>query len=273
MTQKEITNPKFSLHGRTIAVIGAAAGIGEAVAVACAECGGNVICADLNAEGLGKVAAEIARRGAECGTHPLDICDEKGVGEFLSDVDDRFGLDAVVATPALNIRQPITAYSSEEVDRILNVNLKGGFYVLNFAGKLMSARGRGSIVLFSSIRGKVVEAGQGIYAATKGAIEQLVRASSAELGPSGVRVNALAPGIVDTPLTQQIRTNPAWNEAYASHSVFNRWATPEEIAWPTVFLLTDAAAFITGSVLYVDGGWTAIDGRFNPPDMGTSDGN
>ena len=80
-------------------------------------------------------------------------------------------------------------------------------------------------------------------------------------------VNALAPGIVDTPLTRQIRSNPEWNEAYADHSVFKRWATPEDIAWPTVFLLTDAAGFITGSVLYVDGGWTAIDGRFDPPGM------
>ncbi|AWT60509.1 MAG: Cyclopentanol dehydrogenase [Candidatus Moanabacter tarae] len=270
MRKKETTNTKFSLQNRTIAVIGAASGIGEAVAIACAECGGNVIIADLDNEGLFRVAAEISSSEGECESHDLDICDENGVGEFLRDIDSRFGLDAVVATPALNIRQPITAYSSAEVDRIIDVNLKGGFYVLNIAGNLMSNRGKGSIVLFSSIRGKVVEAGQGIYAATKGAIEQLVRASSAELGPSGVRVNALAPGIVTTPLTQQIQSNPDWHKAYASHSVFNRWATPEEIAWPTVFLLSEAASFITGSVLYVDGGWTAIDGRFNPPSMETS---
>ncbi len=261
-------NLKFSLQDRTVAVIGAAAGIGEAVALACAESGGNVICADIDAVGVRKVAEQISGRGAKSEGHTLDIRDGRRVDEFLNDIDGRFGLDAVVATPALNVRQPITAYTSEEVDRILDVNLKGGFYILNIAGKLMTARGRGSIVLFSSIRGKVVEPGQGIYAATKGAIEQLVRAAAAELGPSGVRVNALAPGIVDTPLTRQIRSNPEWSDAYSAHSVFNRWGTPEEIAWPTVFLLTDAAAFITGSVLYVDGGWTAIDGRFNPPGMG-----
>jgi len=90
---------------------------------------------------------------------------------------------------------------------------------------------------------------------------------AAELGPSGVRVNAVAPGVVDTPLTAPIRSNPDWYGAYAAKSVFKRWARAEEMVGPTVFLLSDAASYVTGSVLFADGGWTAADGRFEPPGM------
>jgi NAD(P)-dependent dehydrogenase (short-subunit alcohol dehydrogenase family) len=131
----------------------------------------------------------------------------------------------------------------------------------------MAARGRGSIVLFSSIRSLVVEPGQGVYAATKAGIVQLARAAAAELGPAGVRVNVVAPGVVDTPLTAPIKSNPDWYGAYAARSILGRWAKPAEMAGPTVFLASDAASYVTGSVLFVDGGWTAVDGRFKPPGM------
>jgi NAD(P)-dependent dehydrogenase (short-subunit alcohol dehydrogenase family) len=113
----------------------------------------------------------------------------------------------------------------------------------------------------------VVEPGQGVYAATKAGINQMVRTLAAELGPRGVRVNAIAPGVVATPLTAPIRNHPEWREAYANKSVLGRWAEPEEMAGPAIFLASDAASYVTGSVLFVDGGWTAADGRFQPPGM------
>jgi NAD(P)-dependent dehydrogenase (short-subunit alcohol dehydrogenase family) len=122
-------------------------------------------------------------------------------------------------------------------------------------------------VLVSSIRSLVVEPGQAVYAMTKAGIVQLARTGASELGAKGVRVNALAPGVVDTPLTAPIKANPDWYSAYSDKSILKRWASPEEMAWPTVFLLSDAASYMTGSVLFVDGGWTAQDGRFQPPGM------
>ena len=113
---------------------------------------------------------------------------------------------------------------------MLDVNLKGSFHVLQAAGRVMSKQGRGSIVVFSSIRSLVVEPGQAVYAATKAGIVQVVRTLACELGSSGVRVNAVAPGVVETPLTAPIRDKPEWYRAYAEKSVFGRWARPDEMA-------------------------------------------
>lgn len=256
----------FRLDGRVAAVVGAASGIGEAVALACARQGARVACLDVNAAGAEAVAQRIAGQGGEGEAGPLDIRDGEAVRTTLESLRDRHGrLDVTVCTPSINPRKSVLTYTDEEVERVLALNLKGSLNVLREAGRIMAARGRGSIVLFSSIRSQVVEPGQSVYAATKAGIVQLVKVAAVEFGGSGVRVNAVAPGVVETPLTAPIQAQPAWYAAYAERNALGRWARPEEIAEPTVFLCSDAASYVTGSVLFVDAGWTAIDGRFQPP--------
>jgi NAD(P)-dependent dehydrogenase (short-subunit alcohol dehydrogenase family) len=176
-------------------------------------------------------------------------------------------LDAVICTPSINVRKKILDYADDDVDRVLTLNLKGTFNVLRAAGRIMTADRRGSIVLFSSIRSQVVEPGQSVYAATKAGILQMARAAAAEFGPYGVRVNAVAPGVIETPLTAPIKSDQAWYNAYADKSVFKRWGQPEEMVGPTLFLVSDAASYVTGTLLVADGGWLAADGRFTPPGM------
>jgi NAD(P)-dependent dehydrogenase (short-subunit alcohol dehydrogenase family) len=260
-----MTSGPFRLDGRVAAVIGAGSGIGEAVAKACAAQGARVACLDVEP---GK--AEAVARGIGSGAEAIavDIRYGAAVESCLTGIHSRLGrLDALVCTPSINVRKTLLQYSEEEFEKVVAINLRGSFNVLRTAGRIMSEAGSGSIVLVSSIRSVAVEPGQGVYAMTKAGIVQLVRAAASELGQKGVRVNALAPGVVDTPLTAPIKSNPAWYGAYADKSILKRWATPEEMAWPTVFLLSDAASYMTGSVLFVDGGWTAQDGRFQPPGM------
>ncbi len=258
----------FSLENKTAAIIGAGSGIGKAVAIACSAQGASVTCLDINLQMAQKTAQEIQSAGGRAEAAALDVRDFVAVQAALKASCGSDGrLDIVISTPAVNFRKTLAAYREEEFYKVIDLNLKGGLHVLQAAGAIMGAQGGGSILLFSSIRGLVVEPGQGVYAATKAGIVQMVRTAAAELCPSGVRVNAIAPGVVDTPLTQQIKKNKDWNDAYTAKYVFKRWARPEEIAAPAVFLSSDAASYITATVLYVDGGWTAVDGRFDPPGM------
>ena len=252
----------FRLDEKVVAVVGAASGIGEAVAMAAASQGARIVAVDVDDAGCERVCREIESAGGAAEARHLDIRDPAAVASCF---DGMAELHGVVCTPSINVRKRILDYAPEELDRVIDVNLKGSFHVLQAAGRTLAAAGGGSIVVFSSIRSLTVEPGQSVYAATKAGIVQMARTLAAELGESGVRVNAVAPGVVETPLTEPIKAKPDWYRAYAEKNVLKRWARPEEMAWPTVFLLSEAASYVSGAVLFVDGGWTAVDGRFSPP--------
>ncbi len=252
----------FDLTGKHALVVGAGSGIGRAAAAGLADFGASVVCADVNGDAAEATAAHLRERGGVARAAVVDIRDEGQVRDLVA-AGDR--LDVLVSTPSVNVRKPLVEVSVEEFARVVDLNLKGSFLVLREAGKRMAAAGGGSLVLFSSIRSQVVEPGQGVYAATKAGTLQMVRALAAELGPRGVRVNAVAPGVVETPLTAQIKDQPAWYRAYAEKSALGRWAQPDEMVGAVVYLASSASSFVTGSLLLVDGGWTAVDGRFTPP--------
>jgi NAD(P)-dependent dehydrogenase (short-subunit alcohol dehydrogenase family) len=257
-------NRLFDLGGKTAAVIGGGSGIGEAVAIGAAQLGAAVVVLDANEAAARAVATGIPGAAAAA----LDVRDSAAVTAALDTIArDRGRLDIVICTPGINVRKPLLHYTADDFERVVAVNLKGCFNVLQAAGRLMMAQHGGSIVMFSSIRSQVVEPGQSVYAMTKAGIVQLVRGAASEFGPAGVRVNAVAPGVVETPLTAAIKADPAWHSAYANKNALKRWARPHEMVGPTLFLASDAASYVTGSILFADGGWTATDGRFDPPGM------
>ncbi|HZW28177.1 MAG TPA: SDR family oxidoreductase [Trueperaceae bacterium] len=252
----------FDLTGKHALVIGAGSGIGRATVHGLADFGASVTCADLDQAAADAVAAEASQRGAAARGVKADVSSEADVKALIGSMDR---LDVLVCTPSINVRKPLANVTAEEFDRVVGINLRGSFFALREAGARMAAQGQGSMVFFSSIRSQVVEPGQGVYAATKAGTLQMIRAAAAEWGPHGVRANAVAPGVVETPLTKQIKDQPDWYDAYAQKSALGRWAQPSELVGAVVYLASDASSFVTGSLLIVDGGWTAVDGRFTPP--------
>lgn len=252
----------FSLKGKVALVLGAASGIGRASAEAMGALGAHVICADRDGEGVAATAATLKGEGAGGESHVVDAGrsdDIRGLADAIMAKHKR--IDIAVTTPAIHVRKLMCDYTDEEYDRVVDLNLRGTFYFLRAFGKIMSEQRSGSLIASSSVRATTLEPGLAIYGATKAGIVQMVRGLASELGPLGVRVNAIVPSIVETALVTPLKARPEIFNALASHTVFNRWAEPREVGATVAFLASDAASYITGTAMLVDGGWTAIDGK------------
>jgi NAD(P)-dependent dehydrogenase (short-subunit alcohol dehydrogenase family) len=252
----------FRLDGRKSFVLGAGSGIGRESSLALAAHGADVICADRDLEAAKQTAKLIANEGWRAQAYELDVLEPDAVFAAAADHPD---VETLLFTAATNVRKRLLDYTAEEYDRVVNLNVRSSFDLIRAFGANMVRQQKGSIIGFSSVRHLVVEPGQGVYAATKAATVQLLRTAAAEFGPAGVRANAVAPGCVDTPLTDSIKANPEWYNAYATKGALGRWSKPSELTGAVVYLASDASSYVTGTVLYVDGGWTAVDGRFDPP--------
>lgn len=251
----------FDLSGKTAVVLGAASGIGKSSAEALASLGARVICADLAFEGAEATAAIIRGTGGTAEAVACDAARREDVAALAQTAMEKFQtVDIAVTTPGLNIRKTILDYTDEDLDRVITLNVKGTVWFFQAFGRIMTAQKRGSLVACSSVRAVTIEPGLAVYGSTKAAISLLVKGFASEVGRFGVRVNAIAPSIAETALTQPFKQRPDIYNLYAAHTVLNRWSSADEVATAVAFLASDAASYISGSTLFVDGGWTGIDG-------------
>jgi NAD(P)-dependent dehydrogenase (short-subunit alcohol dehydrogenase family) len=251
-------SPTFDLTSRRAVVTGAASGIGRATSLALAEAGADLLLADLDEAGLAAVTREIHDRGRQALPLGIDVGLEPDVRTLAKVAADTFGdVDILVNSAGINVRRPVLEYSADEVERILRVDLVGVLHCCRALGALMVARGRGAIVNVSSILDTVAVPERAIYMAAKGGVRQLTRALAIEWAAAGVRVNAVSPGYCRTPLTAPTLDDPAVRAHVRTRIPMQRVAEPREIAAAIHFLASDAASYVTGTVLYVDGGYTA----------------
>lgn len=246
----------FSCSEKTAVVTGASRGIGRAITLSLTEAGADVVPAARSEDALKTVVGEIEQRGGETLLQPTDVTDETGVRTLFDRVEENLGhVDILVNNAGINPEDALGKPEAIEMagyDRTLDVNLRGAFLCTKVAGEHELA----SVVNVASVGGVVGLPRQHPYVASKHGLVGLTKSMAIDWAPH-TRVNAIAPGYVATELTEEAMENESLRESLLSRTPLERFAEPEEIAAPVVFLASDGSSYITGSCLSADGGWCA----------------
>ena len=251
----------FTLENKTAIVVGAANGIGRATALAFAAAGARVTCADIEAPGANATAGEIEKGGGQALAVHLDVTDGGSCCAAVGATVERFGgLDALFYGAADNDKTATVLEMDEAAwNRVIRINLTGAFLMVKAAIPAMIARGGGSVILVASQLGRVGSPGRPAYCATKGALIQLAKVLAADHAAQGIRANTLSPGAIETRrMLQRWKSMEEARTVMAPKHLLGRLGQPEEIARAAVYLASDASAFMTGSDLLIDGGYTAV---------------
>jgi len=252
------------LHNHIAVVTGSGSGIGRGIALGFARQGANVVALDINDRAAAKTAADITAVGGKGQAFTLDVTDRRACGDVAAKVAEKVGRVSVLVNNAgINRRNAFTADPDSVIkdwQDIMAINLNGVFNVTHaFLGALREAKGR--IVNIASIQSfiHVRTPNSPAYTTSKHGVLGFTRALAAELGKDGVRVNAIGPGFIETPLNERVRaTNPELVNIFLDHTPLGRTGKPEDIVGPAIFLASDLSAYVTGSIVMADGGYRTI---------------
>lgn len=249
----------FDLSGKVAMVTGAAGGLGEVQCKALAGAGADVIVCDLTTEAGLKVADAIEATGRRSAVFAMDIRSKTSLQQAVTKILNQFGrVDILCNTAGVNYRVPLLEYPEEEWDRVIDTNLKGMFLVTQAVVPQMIERGYGKVINMSSIMGRITYYGQAAYCSSKGGVDQLTRVMALEWAKQGVRVNAISPTFIETPLVKQVlKDEPERVEYIERRTPMGRLGRAEELMGLTIFLASHASDLMTGQSLCIDGGWTA----------------
>jgi gluconate 5-dehydrogenase len=247
----------FDLSGRLALVTGSSTGLGYAIAQGLARAGARLVLNGRDPARLDAAAATLAADGATVAIAAFDVADPAAVTAGIGAVLAAHGpLDIVVNNAGVNRRQPLDAFTDAEWHALLAVNLDGPFHVARAVMPGMKARGRGKIVNVCSLASEIGRPNIVPYAASKGAVQMFTRALAVELAPFGIQVNGIAPGFFATAMNAALIADAEFDTWVRRRTPAGRWGDPAEVAGAAVFLASDAASYVTGHVLFVDGGFS-----------------
>ena len=251
-------NNLFDLTGKVAVVVGGHGGIGRALALGLADFGADVAITSRNLEPLKKVAEEIQAKGRKTLSFTVDVVHEESVIDMVKKITEIFPhIDILVNAHGLAIRKPAETFPINEWQQVMDINTRGTWLCCQAVGREMIKKNSGKIINLSSVRGRYgLPADYAAYCPSKGAVDTLTRTLACEWAKYNILVNAVAPTIVETELTRTALADPEYAKRMKSRIPLGRWAMPDDIVGATVFFASKASDFITGQVLYIDGGVT-----------------
>jgi len=249
----------FRLDGRRALVTGGSKGIGFGIARAMAQAGADIVLTARNAEELERAAAELRRSGRTVGIAPCDLRETEKLPAWFEAAAQQHGRpDILVNAAGITPRSPAHETSLSDWNEAIALNLTAVFVISQaFARDCIARKRRGRIINIASLMTAAARRTTAAYAATKGGIGQLTKGMAVDWADDGILVNAISPDFIATTLTEPLRNNPDFDAWVKKRCPLGRWGTPEDIGWPAVFLASSAADYITGQIVFVDGGWMA----------------
>ena len=248
----------FRLDGRLALVTGSSAGIGLALARGLGQAGASLVLNGRNVSALAAAAATLRGEGLKVHERAFDVTDAEQVKVQVADIESHIGpLEILINNAGIQRRGPLHEFAHSDWQDIMQTNLNSVFFVGQTVAQHMITRGRGRIINICSVQSELGRPGIAPYMATKGAVKMLTKGMAIDWGPLGLNVNGIGPGYFKTELNEKLFNDPTFSAWLTNRTPSRRWGEVQELAGAAVFLASDAASFVNGHILYVDGGVTA----------------
>ena len=250
---------KFDVTGKRALITGGSRGIGFAIAQALGEAGADLALLARNMDGLHQAREKLQNTGRDVGVYAFDLSNAEGIPAMYGQIcEDTGGVDILVNNAGVVRRGPAEEITLADWNLVMDVNVTAMFALCQaFARERIGSQRRGSIINIASLMSEAARPGVSPYAVSKGAVKLLTKALAVEWAEHGINVNAIGPGWIRTDLNISLQADPKFSGWVEERTPLGRWGIPEDVATTAVFLASEAAGFITGQVLYVDGGWLA----------------